>query len=192
MFSFLQVLLAVLSVEAAVSNSSTSNCRTQPGDPSFPSTDQLAQFNASVDGRLIPVVPSGKFCQSIEGGCPDALWNDPTFREAIPGSMLQVSPIKRYPSYQSLSSTSRQTGSRYVIMMCSDLIFINKNRITYQIPLHCASATRLLAARALFLFSVSMLPRSPTSKYSFPFFFSSVIDQCCVSRLVCALRKPTI
>ena len=98
MVSFLlaSTLAVVLSVGAA--SNSSSNCRTQPGDPSFPSTDQLAQFNASVDGRLIPVVPSGKFCQSIEGGCPDALWNDPTFREAIPGSMLQVSPFKRYPS----------------------------------------------------------------------------------------------
>ncbi|KAF8527017.1 FAD-binding domain-containing protein [Hysterangium stoloniferum] len=64
------------------------NCRSQPGDASFPNPDQIQQFNSSIGGRLVPVIPTGKLCQNM-GGCTDDQWNDPAFREVIPGSMLQ-------------------------------------------------------------------------------------------------------
>ncbi|KAF8527024.1 FAD-binding domain-containing protein [Hysterangium stoloniferum] len=67
---------------------SSPNCRSQPGDASFPNPDQIQQFNSSIGGRLVPVIPTGKFCQNV-GGCTDDQWNDPAFREVIPGSMLQ-------------------------------------------------------------------------------------------------------
>ncbi|KAF8527013.1 FAD-binding domain-containing protein [Hysterangium stoloniferum] len=65
-------------------------CRTLPGDPSFPSARQIAAFNASVGGRLINVMPSGEFCNSLLGGCTDAEWSSATFKIDIPGAMLAV------------------------------------------------------------------------------------------------------
>src|SRR5882724_10873702 len=90
-------------------------CRTQPGDPLFPTSQQLVQFNSSVDGKLIPVVPSGEFCKGLEGGCPDSEWMDSQFLDNIPGAMLEVSLTSENNDFYS-SSLSRLTGSRYDYM----------------------------------------------------------------------------
>ncbi|KAF8527008.1 FAD-binding domain-containing protein [Hysterangium stoloniferum] len=60
---------------------STSQCFTQPGDPGprFPTTSELASFNATIDVKLY---------QSI-GGCSEAHWTDGNFRNDIIGAVLQ-------------------------------------------------------------------------------------------------------
>ncbi|KAF8529330.1 FAD-binding domain-containing protein [Hysterangium stoloniferum] len=80
-----------------VSGTSTSRCFTQPGDPHFPTAAELASFNATINGRLMNVVPSEKFCQSL-GGCSDAQWSDGNFRNDIIGAMLQYNWEQDYTS----------------------------------------------------------------------------------------------
>ncbi|KAF8528285.1 hypothetical protein JB92DRAFT_3139728 [Gautieria morchelliformis] len=89
-FALSQGLVFQLFLTSVVAAVSSPKCRSQPGDASFPTSDQLAAFNSSVDGRLINVVPSAKFCMALPGGCPDAEWQSGIFRDNIPGSMLQV------------------------------------------------------------------------------------------------------
>lgn len=84
------LLLVVQQFFFATHASNGTNCRNQPGDPGFPSLQTLEQFNASIGGQLLNVIPTGKFCQEM-GGCSDALWDNETFRQTIPGSMLMVS-----------------------------------------------------------------------------------------------------
>lgn len=83
----LQVLLTTSVVHGA---SSSPTCRSQPGDPTFPTSSQLAAFNFSIDGRLVKVVPSAKFCMTLPGGCPDPDWSSANFRGNIPGAMFEV------------------------------------------------------------------------------------------------------
>ncbi|KAF8527010.1 FAD-binding domain-containing protein [Hysterangium stoloniferum] len=82
---------------AIVSGRSASQCFTQPGDPRFPTAAELASFNATIDGRLMTVVPSAGFCQSL-GGCSDAEWSDGNFRNEIIGAMLQYNWEQDYTS----------------------------------------------------------------------------------------------
>jgi hypothetical protein len=60
-------------------------CRNQPGDPGYPSVAQWSAFNDSIDGRLINVVPSAKYCAEV--GCTPANWTSGIYRKTIPGSM---------------------------------------------------------------------------------------------------------
>ena len=73
-----------------------SNCRTLPGDPTFPSSHQWAQLNASVDGRLVAVVPSAKFCVDRVPPCTEAEWQSTVYRATIPGAMDIVSLVDLY------------------------------------------------------------------------------------------------
>ncbi|KAF8527003.1 FAD-binding domain-containing protein [Hysterangium stoloniferum] len=98
--SVLQLLafpLPLSSILSLVSGRSTSQCFTQPGDPRFPTAAELASFNASINGRLMNVVPSANFCQSL-GGCSDAQWTDGNFRNDIIGAMLQYNWEQDYTS----------------------------------------------------------------------------------------------
>lgn len=66
-------------------------CRTMPGNIGFPSSLAWDVFNASIDGRLIPVVPSAKYCQSLPTGyCSESEWSNEAFRSYIPGAMEAV------------------------------------------------------------------------------------------------------
>lgn len=65
-------------------------CKTLPGDPEFPSEIDLDNFNRSIDGRLLKIVPSGQFCKTLPGGCSDIEWSNGNFRKNIPGAMLEV------------------------------------------------------------------------------------------------------
>ncbi|KAF8577475.1 FAD-binding domain-containing protein, partial [Ramaria rubella] len=87
----------ILSTVATSTNGSP-KCRTQPGDPGFPTKAQLDSFNSSINGRLLAVIPSGEFCQSLPGGCPDAEWFSAVFRNNIPGAVLQVNWEEDYTS----------------------------------------------------------------------------------------------
>lgn len=87
----LQIYPILLSITIGVHGASL--CRTQPGDPSFPSKAVLNTFNRSIDNRLLAIVPSGEFCQQLAGGCPDDLWFNGNFRNNIPGAVLQVSVL---------------------------------------------------------------------------------------------------
>lgn len=86
------ILFTFFSAVHSATTSHNNNCRNQPGDPGFPSAQTLQQFNTSIGGQLLNVVPSGEFCQEI-GGCSDELWNDDAFRRSIPGAMLSVSGL---------------------------------------------------------------------------------------------------
>ncbi|KAF8577474.1 FAD-binding domain-containing protein [Ramaria rubella] len=86
---FRQAFAAYLLSTVVTSTNASPKCRTQPGDPGFPTKAQLDSFNSSIDGRLLTVVPSGEFCQSLLGGCPDAEWFSALFRNNIPGAVLQ-------------------------------------------------------------------------------------------------------
>lgn len=82
--TYLQVATSI----ALAANSS--RCHSQPGDASFPTRQELSAFNSSVNGRLIQVLPSGKVCRDLPGGCTDAVWRNSIFNGAVPGAMLQV------------------------------------------------------------------------------------------------------
>ena len=79
------VALVVLAVLDGV----FARCRSQPGQPGFPTTDDWAALNDTVEGRLITVVPSAKACAEL--GCTDAQWSSAVFRNALPGQMNVVS-----------------------------------------------------------------------------------------------------
>lgn len=85
------VLQCLLTIFVPVATWSLPNCRSQPGDALFPTNNQFAAFNHSIDGHLVKVVPSAEFCKTLPGGCSDAEWFSGVFRENIPGAMLQVS-----------------------------------------------------------------------------------------------------
>ncbi|KAF8527009.1 FAD-binding domain-containing protein [Hysterangium stoloniferum] len=97
--SILQLLVfpLPLCLVSLVSGRSTSQCFTQPGDLRFPTATELASFNATIDGRLMNVIPSAKFCQSL-GGCSDTQWSDGNFRNDIIGAMLQYNWEQDYTS----------------------------------------------------------------------------------------------
>lgn len=66
-------------------------CRNIPGDLGFPSTKQLAIFNATVGGRLVSVVPFAQFCKTLPGGtCSLQQYTSAKFRLDVPGAMNMV------------------------------------------------------------------------------------------------------
>ncbi|KAJ7452276.1 hypothetical protein FB451DRAFT_1524131 [Mycena latifolia] len=65
-----------------------SKCRNVPGSAGFPNATAWSALNATVSGRLTPVVPSAKYCASLP--CTDAQWSSGLFRSTIPGAMDQV------------------------------------------------------------------------------------------------------
>ena len=94
LYSLLKLAVCVLIVTNAHSvtiSSRTLKCRSQPGDASFPTTQDFSEFNSSVDGRLIKVVPSAQVCRDLPGGCTDAVWSNFIFGGDVPGAMLEVS-----------------------------------------------------------------------------------------------------
>ncbi|KAF8527011.1 FAD-binding domain-containing protein [Hysterangium stoloniferum] len=97
MLQWLRLPLALSLILQLVFGKLASQCFTQPGDPRFPTAAQLARFNATINGRLLNVVPSAKFCQSL-GGCSDAEWFDGNFRNNIIGQMLQYNWEQDYTS----------------------------------------------------------------------------------------------
>jgi hypothetical protein len=100
----------LLTLCTLVSGESSPNCRSQPGDPSFPTSNQLASFNRSIDGRLINVVPSAEFCMRLPGGCPDAEWFSGNFRDNIPGALLQVSVLLLFKTLVAHGSRLKYAG----------------------------------------------------------------------------------
>lgn len=71
--------------------STAGTCRSQPGDADFPTVEEWSALNVSVNGRLISVTPSAKFCEDLP--CTDAEWSSSVFRATIPGAMDCVSVI---------------------------------------------------------------------------------------------------
>ena len=68
---------------------SKKKCRTQPGDPDFPRTEDWASLNSTVEGRLLVVVPSAAYCS--RANCTDDQWSNTVSRSQIPGQMIAVS-----------------------------------------------------------------------------------------------------
>ncbi|KAJ7686120.1 hypothetical protein B0H17DRAFT_1072727 [Mycena rosella] len=67
------------------------SCRNVPGSLGYPAIAAWNEFNGTISGRLVAVVPSAKFCRTLPGGaCTDAQWSSGLFRSAIPGAMDQV------------------------------------------------------------------------------------------------------
>ncbi|GFN20584.1 hypothetical protein AtubIFM55763_005690 [Aspergillus tubingensis] len=58
------LLALTASASASAISSNSSNCRCFPGDACWPSQSEWAQFNKTVDGRLIKTIPLGKPCHS--------------------------------------------------------------------------------------------------------------------------------
>lgn len=70
------------------------SCRNLPGDPNFPPPAIWDTFNASIDGRLLAVVPTAKFCHELPAGqCEETMWESSEFRAGVPGAMDNVSPL---------------------------------------------------------------------------------------------------
>ncbi|KAF8174822.1 FAD-binding domain-containing protein [Mycena galopus ATCC 62051] len=83
------VALALL-VSLISSCHAQSKCRNVPGSAGFPTAAVWHAFNATVSGRLVPVVPTAKYCASLPGGaCTDQQWASALFRITIPGSLDQ-------------------------------------------------------------------------------------------------------
>ena len=81
--------LGVALAASAILDGVSARCRSQPGQPSFPTADDWATLNETVDGRLVTVVPSAKACADIE--CTAAQWSSALFRNTLPGQMNAVS-----------------------------------------------------------------------------------------------------
>ncbi|KZV69773.1 FAD-binding domain-containing protein [Peniophora sp. CONT] len=81
MLPTLSIALSVL----AVVDATAARCRSQPGQPGFPSTKDWAALNETIGGLLVTVVPSAKACADVE--CTAAQWSSATFRNALPGQM---------------------------------------------------------------------------------------------------------
>ncbi|EIM85819.1 FAD-binding domain-containing protein [Stereum hirsutum FP-91666 SS1] len=80
------ILPAVLHLIGLVQSvSAAGTCRSQPGDADFPTVEEWSALNVSVNGRLISVTPSAKFCEDLP--CTDAEWSSSVFRATIPGAM---------------------------------------------------------------------------------------------------------
>lgn len=63
-------------------------CRNTLIDLSFPSALDWDTFNSSIDGQLVPVVPSALYCRSRN--CTEEEWQSTVFRATIPGAMDEV------------------------------------------------------------------------------------------------------
>ena len=66
-------------------------CRSQPGDPGFPTDNEWQELSSQVGGRLVTVIPTAKFCHELPAGnCTWEEWQSFDFRGKIPGAMLTV------------------------------------------------------------------------------------------------------
>lgn len=49
------------------------------------------KLNSSIDGRLVAIVPSAKFCHELPAGnCSSLQWSSMLFRATTPGAMANV------------------------------------------------------------------------------------------------------
>ncbi|KAJ7448608.1 FAD-binding domain-containing protein [Mycena galericulata] len=66
-------------------------CRNIPGSAGYPGPAAWRAFNSTISGRLVNVIPSAKFCESLPSGeCTEEQWTSSVFRNTIPGAMNQV------------------------------------------------------------------------------------------------------
>ncbi|KAI0050106.1 FAD-binding domain-containing protein [Auriscalpium vulgare] len=63
----------------------TGRCRSQPGDPGYPTEADWDKLGAQVGGQLVTVAPSAKACIALQ--CTEAQWLSGLYRETIPGAM---------------------------------------------------------------------------------------------------------
>lgn len=110
----LRYLLPLCSLAITVftgSVSADSGCRNQPGDPGFPSTTEWAALNSTVDGRLLAVVPSAKYCEDLP--CTETQWFSSVFRATIPGGtdFVRLDLVCFYTEVANVVAQST-TGSR--------------------------------------------------------------------------------
>lgn len=63
MFHSMSRLLFILYLFLTGEAKNSISCRNQPGDLGFPSLQTLSQFNESIGGRLLNVVPTGSFAK---------------------------------------------------------------------------------------------------------------------------------
>ncbi|KAI0064475.1 FAD-binding domain-containing protein [Artomyces pyxidatus] len=89
-------LIAVVGAHRCLSYRRDSSCRTQPGDPGFPSDALWDQLNEQVEGRLIPVVPSAEACKEV--GCTPSQWHSGLYEADVPGSMNSYNWEQDYTS----------------------------------------------------------------------------------------------
>lgn len=96
--SIMQILVSVVSLSLLVAAfvspgfaKGSQRCRNLPGDPGYPSQAEWDVLNATIDGRLVAVVPSAKFCHELPAGsCPSQQWESTLFRTSVPGAMINV------------------------------------------------------------------------------------------------------
>jgi hypothetical protein len=84
----LAIAAAAIATAVAHTQSSTSFC--QPSQPCWPSDDAWKQLNASVDGRLLVVLPEGMLCADPSSPACQSLqanWTNPWWRADQPGAM---------------------------------------------------------------------------------------------------------
>ncbi|KAJ7118033.1 FAD-binding domain-containing protein [Mycena crocata] len=87
--SLIFLVFALSSSEARPGKRET--CRNVPGSAGYPDKAAWGALNTTVDGRLVDVVPSARYCASLPGGaCTDAQWGSSVLRNTIPGAMNQV------------------------------------------------------------------------------------------------------
>ncbi|VDB84461.1 unnamed protein product [Peniophora sp. CBMAI 1063] len=71
-------------------------CRSQPGQPGFPTREDWGALNTTVEGRLLTVVPSAKACAEI--ACTPAQWSSAVFRNTLPGQINAYNWEQNYTS----------------------------------------------------------------------------------------------
>ncbi|GJJ13765.1 hypothetical protein Clacol_008021 [Clathrus columnatus] len=74
------------------------HCKTVLDNTNSLNEAELHNFNRSIDGRLLKIIPSGQFCKTRPDGCSDTEWFSGEFRKNIPGSMLQINWEQDYSS----------------------------------------------------------------------------------------------
>ncbi|KAJ7472378.1 FAD-binding domain-containing protein [Mycena galericulata] len=85
-------LFCALFAHSLDAGTSSKSCRNIPGSAGYPSAAAWSALNSTISGRLVNVVPSAKYCETLPGGeCTDAQWTSALFRDTIPGAMNQVS-----------------------------------------------------------------------------------------------------
>ena len=87
-FSLKSLFLALILLHALPSQAAAPYCLF--GDPCFPSDAQLEQFNATVNGRLIKIIPYGAACYEATYNadvCKELATVKPDifYRQALPG-----------------------------------------------------------------------------------------------------------
>lgn len=148
------ILPAVLHLTGLVQGvSAAGTCRSQPGDADFPTAEEWSALNVSVNGQLISVTPSAKYCEELP--CTDAQWSSSVFRATIPGAMDCVSVICTLMWRRGVYITNTVfvvrsiIGSRCVDRLNEKNYFIESwCRITAVIPL--VSRARPCVAKGMF------------------------------------------